>query len=882
MKRMSIVISLLIVALAWAHRIERRPQRWRHPVHPAFVHSRQLASKNICTGDAPPIAAPPHHIAVFATASQSGDGDNVAASKPKPTSPPKGKRRRKEASVDATIEANATAASTKTKTVEVTRIKSKKKIPDRNATSVAGDTYSDSTFINGLVPDTSFDLLCRTHCTLTLLRKHLPSLLELPALSPSTAQWIYDLNVTITGPRGEELAVGREEVLLLNRALATAATAARRAGSLLDLATGASSTGQGQVECEIMVDTEDQLKALVLWRTRLPSIGVPSSTDAQSTATYTEFSGKSTFLLDPATGLVADLQVDEVKINGVPILEPLGTALAAIRRAARSAMATTSLFGEADGGKRSSGNPFVEGLLSGIQDFVDAVDALPSEDENDGTADAPLFVVPGDLWDAAAYPVEQGVVVNTTADSVDGNASVHVDSNSSDQQSAFVPEPIDRYLSSGQIPLAGSKTFVEYASLHQSIRNFAKYGLHQLAGTDADGGISSDEIRSLFATDAELTTSGQSGQLETDEMMTLLRGAGKIADLYRSLALFRESSGGDWKVASLDTEMDLRQLIVRWRTELPLSSDGSIEEVATRCSSYFGDGSGNATPLRIERIDNLQLKVAGVTADSAWAQQLVSAALRSGITENAPLPDATIAELLRSLTSPKKGATKKSPAKEDAKTDTAMPALDDSAAASFYGILRTLHLDLPNIASPGSSSSIPANDYLSDNIELRGLLEEVLVRGSKNYRRLLGVVLSSLNAAIQTNAVRLAAKPRPTVEVTAKGSIKVNFVLALWVTPNLPLSGALGQSKDNSNQGFGVPLKIEVTSEYVVDNAGRIREHRILESRLNGVLTPGDVFSKWIKGLTRGEEDKSKATAPSAIDSLVDAIAWVKSMQGPK
>jgi hypothetical protein len=69
--------------------------------------------------------------------------------------------------------------------------------------------------------------------------------LESPSVSLTTAKLIYAPNVTITGPKGEEeeqFAEGIDEILLLNRALATAATAARRAGSLLDLAIGTTTT----------------------------------------------------------------------------------------------------------------------------------------------------------------------------------------------------------------------------------------------------------------------------------------------------------------------------------------------------------------------------------------------------------------------------------------------------------------------------------------------------------------------------------------------------------------------------------------------------------------------------------------------------------------
>ena len=413
-----------------------------------------------------------------------------------------------------------------------------------------------------------------------------------------------------------------------------------------------------------------------------------------------------------------------------------------------------------------------------------------------------------------------------------------------------------------------------------------------------DNDVSTEKVRALFTTDAELGTfGGTSGTKDEKDYITLLCGAGKVADLYRSLALFREASGGDWDVQSLETDLENQQVVVSWSSHsplqiegtdlfsfekpslasasnrLPLSTDGNKDELAARCSKYFDEASDGDIPLKIKRIENLRLTVGGVNADSAWAQSFVSAALRSGFTDNAPLPDATIQELLRALTKNNSPKNKKSGARKEKPSDvSSMPVLDDAAAVSFYGILRTLHSELPNIAT---LTTTPAGEYLADNVELRGLLGERIAEGSQNYNRLLGLATSSLRAAIKTNSLRLAAQPKPSLEITDKGSIKVNFILALWVTPTLPL----GQPNGGNPQGFGAPLKIEVSSEYIVDKEGKIREHRIIESRLNGVLTPGDMFSRWIKGLAgEGDEDKSNA-GPSAIDSFMDAITWVRSMQ---
>lgn len=867
------------------------------------------------------------------------DSPSSSSSKPRPNSPPKNKVKVGESKVSTSTTAAAgeskntnTTAATATKTPKVTRIASKSNnvydISNNSTTSVEeNNIYSDddesnkSSTIQGLISEKSFNLLTRIHCTLTLLRKHFPTLLELPALSPSNAKWIYDSNVTVTGPGGEQLAEGLEEVLLLTRALATAATAARRAGSLFDLAVGSSSSSsqKGQpVECELLIDPNNPLKVMVLWRTRLPSIGILSAPatnsnredgqSSSSTSSYTGFSGRSTVDLCPDNGIVTNLQINEVKINGVALIESLGTALAAVRRAARTAMATSSIFdnigGEfsssGSGGKRrSSGNPLLDGLLNGIQDVASAVDALPSSEEAAASSlESPLYVVPKQLWEGAAFPVNEGLVFNTTSENIGTNSTA----TSSEQ--TFVPVPIDQYAKSGQIPLAGSKAFVEYAISHNALQRFAKYGIHQLAGESDEtvaASVSTENIRALFTTDAELVTLGSTSSAnEEKDYITLISGAGKLTDLYSSLSLFRATSGGDWSIDYLQADLKTRRLIVSWRSEsplkiegtdnfifeppslaspyrLPLISDGDKVELAVRCSSYFNSEEDDEIPLKISRIENLKLKVAGVTADSAW----ISRALRTGIADNTPLPDATLTELLRSLTK-KKPSAKKTTGKKETPKDSSMPSLDDAAAVAFYGILRSLHNDLPNIANTGGdgSSPIPVGEFLAETVELRGLLGEVLMRGSANYRRLIGLAMSSLRASMQTKAVRLAATPRPTVEVTPKGSIKVNLVLALWVAPQLPLGGAVGQSKDG-NQGFGVPLKIEVSSEYIVDNTGSIREHRILESRLNGVLTPGDVFSRWIKGLTREDDDSSKFV-PSAIDSLMDAITWVRSMQERK
>jgi len=677
------------------------------------------------------------------------------------------------------------------------------------------------------------------------------------------------------------------------------------------------------VECELLIDPENPLEVLVLWRTQLPAIGVLSaaspfggalnrnSRSSSSAPSFTEFSGRSIVRLSPETGLVTNLQIQKVQINGVTIVDSIGTALATVRSAAKKAMASSPLFDsileEGSMRRSNSGNPFLDGILNGIQrEFSAVVDAVDAVDAQGGSVlGAPLYILPESGWKEATFPIEETTPKNETAEL--SKSGKHA-----------VPMLIENYIS--EIPLPGSDAFVLYTTIHQAMSNFAKFGLPRLAGnsegSEGQGNDDEGSIRTLFTTDAGLVTNNSADTSnDTNNAISLLRGAGKIADLYRSMALLREASGGDWAATQLKGKWRGQSLEVSWKSEsplkiegtdvfsfeaasmspgdrLPLVSDGDKDEIASRCSDFLFNIDRHS-PLKINRIENRKLTVAGATVDSEWAKSFVSAAIKSGWMDT-PLPDPTIAELLRTLTKKRVSSSKKSMSKKEPVNTFTMPYLSDEAAASFYGILRALYRDLPSIGkSESHSSTPPAGEYLADSIELHGLLNEVLARGSKSYNRLVGLALSSLRAAIQTNRVRLAATPRPTIQITPRGSIKVDFIIALWIdAPSFPIGGPRSRGVDDSNNsmgngGFGVPLKIEVDSEYIIDGAGKISEHRINETRLNGILTPGDVFSSWIKRLAgeSGDEERDfgrSRGAPSALDSLVDAIAWVRSMQGRK
>ncbi len=146
---------------------------------------------------------------------------------------------------------------------------------------------------------------------------------------------------------------------------------------------------------------------------------------------------------------MSELQINEVKINGVAIIESLETALATVRRAARSAgaMSTSSVAG-ASGKDRSGGNPLLDGILSGIQDVVDAVDALdPPSEGREGGPDSPLNVVPESLWEGAAIPVEGGFPQNAMLMGLGDDTTENADrgNKSTEESLRYMLVPMDDY-----------------------------------------------------------------------------------------------------------------------------------------------------------------------------------------------------------------------------------------------------------------------------------------------------------------------------------------------------------------------------------------------------------------------------------------------------
>jgi len=616
--------------------------------------------------------------------------------------------------------------------------------------------------------DSNFLRNCQVDLTIRNLRKQLPQLLVKP-LDLDDVECVYAQDVALTGPRGEELAFGQEELVSLSSTLVAATAAARQANAFASSFTLRNTTTNDTVQCEMAVDTSlDKLR--VEWKVEL-LIGQRIS----------QLVGLSDLVLND-DGKVCEHVVLEVRLDGQTV-SAVGETLATLRKAFRT-------FGDSPllTGLRES--PLATTLLTDIRKGL-----IQQQTTNQTLPVPPLYVT-----DSVNSAFESKKNINMTL--------------------------IDN-LPIASPPLPGSQRWTSFAASRQAIAQFIEYGLPVLSGK---GFTTKQDFEKLFAPNAELK--GVDGTL-------LAKGGERIANFYRTMASLRKGTSGDWKIRQVSTDWNSRCVIVNWIATNPIRVEGR---------DRFQLCNDEIEPV-VETIEQVELKISGNRVkDPEWFRTF----LTTVETGKGNVGVDMVVDLLQQAggSEPLKTATNlKRP-----------PKLKPEAAASFYGILCALHRDLPTLTDANPQSP-PAAEYVAPNIELRGYLDELLVKGSDSYIQVSNVLTASLRTALLTSRVTAEAPPSPRIEFTAEGTIKVSLIL------NLKVKVTPGESD------LGVPLKLELVSEYKVNSEGKIKEHKLVESRVNGQLTPGDVMSRWIKGTTVDE------TSPI---SLLDALSWARSFSGSK
>lgn len=368
-------------------------------------------------------------------------------------------------------------------------------------------------------------------------------------------------------------------------------------------------------------------------------------------------------------------------------------------------------------------------------------------------------------------------------------------------------------------PLPGTPLWAEYAAAHRTICNFVETTLGMLSSPAS----SRDSLSALFDSKCELK--GIDGGV-------LSSGGDEVVEFYRLLASVRQGNLlGKWQVEKAKADWESRSVTVSWVSKNPVRVRGKD------CFVLGRDGT-------IMEVQQVKLEVEGTrVTDPEWIQGFVSAVKTSGSTIGADL----VLDLLQQVNSALSPPTPKS--------DASSGMLNDDAASRVYGILCALHADVASLEQP------PANAYVDADIQLKGYLDEVLARGDGAYRQMMGFALATLRGVLGTNRIILDSPPQSRVEFLSDGTtIQLDLLLQLKL------------------QDLGVPIRISILSEYKVGSDGMIVQHKLLETRVNGRLTPGDVITRFLKGgyVRSGSGTSIVEESAASIRALFDFVNWVR------
>ena len=404
------------------------------------------------------------------------------------------------------------------------------------------------------------------------------------------------------------------------------------------------------------------------------------------------------------------------------------------------------------------------------------------------------------------------------------------------------------------IPLPGTEEWNDYAAAHNNLVELREVVIPTLSS------LLQDDISKYIDPNAMLLDIKGN---------VILQGQESLSNYFQSLVLARKGTGGSWMLENF-TVLDWRQRLASVQytaSNTPLTITGR--------DVYTLSNTMNEFPV-IQEIRQTELTVAtidgSVALDGAWLMtNLASAVERSS-------SPTTIAPVIRNLfsdilfqpnnnnnknvkTSP---LFKKSPRK-----------VTQTAAANAYYVMMELHERLPNLLN---STIPPLAAYMSDGVELKGYLGETLLRGSTAYNRAVGSLLATTHQALDQKRLFLDSSrppvPPPRIELTPLGRIRVSLMFH-FRAPG-PISA---------------PLSLELVSDYVMDpQTGLVMQHRLVETRVNGQLTPGDVLSRSLAGFFNLEgtlQGGAGSTSPLSttrrnsddlLQTVTDVVSWLRSL----
>ena len=745
----------------------------------------------------------------------------------------------------------------------------------RTSTVTSNDVAADaveSFSIPGLMSEKEFAYRSAVHSTLNNLWHQLPRTLTVP-IKADEAKQTYAKDCALIGPKGEVLGSDREEIMSVSQAIATTIGTARRAGQFLAAATSGAVAGDDGlnmdlVDCELTLDSS--LSVLhVKWTTTLPvsvtgalpdSSGTrgrsrredrengnrstrSSRSSSSSSRAPSKIVGSSVFTFN-VDGLISKHLVLHVEIDGRSV-DAIGPRLASLRETVRSVTERSPWVLEA----AEAAAP----LLTNLAELASAANGSRQRQNGQEEQDSEEGSKKKQTGDISVLVADIPSPQQTNETMWKTSSSWKVDD--------FAQNSTDSF--DYQYPLPGGKEWKSYEVAHGHLLSFVKTTIPYLAA-EIDPAIfpipNGKSFRDFFASDVKL---------KAFDGTTLVSGSGRVADLYRAASGLRQNAGlssdpeDAWRITDISVDWRNVTATVTWLSTVQVRVEGT--------DVFYLDQNGE-----IAEIVQRELTVGGnKIIDAVWIQSIISAVESSRGGAGGEI----LGDVLKRISRGRAGS------RSTGQVDLALkkniqqvpPDLDVTAAATIYNIMRTLHAELPSLVDATAPALTPAKQFLSEEVELRGLLDETLARGTKAYAQALTASIGSLRTALRTGSVRLVKDVVPRIELLPNGSIQadVKFTLRIEAPSLLPSLSPRqgGPNKDEQGQSpLGFPLELELISVYKVDRKGKIIEHQIVENKING--RNADVVTNWIKG---GGEISSPERA---VQSFVDAVKWARTLSG--
>lgn len=740
--------------------------------------------------------------------------------------------------------------------------------------------------IEGIISDEEYGRLVAVDETIRALQLQLPTILT-KALTPDMVEKVYsednfcfsvlvederdnsgvgildddsdgDSDLENGTKKDNEIVIlnSRDELMALSDVLVLTTAAAQQA----ILVTG-TTDARVKIECQLVIDDSCRI-VRIPWRAKAPALGTLSAPGSGSR--FNNFEGITDCYLSTIknVGKVERFVVRKATFNGRILNGP------AIGQALKSIQSTLSNLQQ---------NPILQNIVRTTQQ---------GDDKSNNRATSIFNTLRNEFLDQAAIALsttqtaflEQNVdAITIPVYQVDSISELSLVTNNGwikdlivtdDKNNAFQKPKRGNLL----VPCPGTKDWKKYVDSRSCLIRFSNDIIPQLSD--------------LSIVDSKLFTSDATYKIAADESI-LMTGREGLANFFQNMALTRKGTGGTWTMNSCDvldwtnrtvaisyevTTSNLPLWTIKGRDIYALDTTTSKDDRpiirAIRQGKMVANGP-NGNTLRL---------------DGRWLTENVANAFQGDASSpSSNLPRDFLTELLMNQPSLSPFLKQQKSSKGSKSSIGSKIKFSRSAAAASYYIMSDLYEQGSSLFHMSSSNrrSPPGAEQMSENIELKGYLGESIVRGLFSYNRSIGAVIFGIRESIRQKRLLIEEAPMPSrVELLVPtGEIRLSLTFLFRIPP---LGVGIIPSPDSSSLASGLPLKVELISDYRIDpDTGLITEHRLVETRINGQLTAGDQVSRWMQRFLKLDGATATATARNedrALSTILDAISWFRSM----